>query len=548
MATSEEVKRLESSVFELTFRVEEQSSRLERLFSLHQKMLDRIDAVETTQKAHEKHLAEIDTQITTIGDKNIHNEAEIMLHKKMTETSITTLKEDIHEIQYISKDCSEKMQAVLSNQSHGNTAVSNLTKDFKHKISNIESWLNTTAPKPPSPKLLVTLALKFEDRAVEKHCKDPAHMFSVSMSTELAKDIATCAHWLVYHIVEATDVDVLTRIMKGPQEVATVFDQADPINSLHPPDPQDRPASASGAPKPNTKASHLTHEEFCATTRESMLLRYLESFQKQLNQSRDEVGLIRKEARSLFLKRFIDSLDLSLQKHDVIVLKTASAMGRNPGHVTGRPNNDVSGPPACVACDRPLRMRTTTRSIGELYEKLLLSGKKSSELKREVLRNQITTSPQNHPTSPVHNYKFDVEVNKRRTGEKHQPIYSDDKIESNNSHNYNYNTSSNDFNQENEYDGMGSRRPGGIRTLYILILISLYLQLCRDMTLFCCLAHSHALHFRTKHCTHPPHLRQAPKCPQTASCQQSKRSATHLLGHQLIRYCGENSSYTAVPF
>ena len=471
MASSEEVRRLESSVTDLNLKVDQQAVRLERLFALHQKMLDRIDSIEITQRSHDAAITKVTTDITGISEKSLRNGGEIMLHKQLTESSIAAIKEDIKDMTYASKDCSEKLQGVLSNQSQGHSAVSAITNDFKHKISNIESWLNTTAPKPPSPKLLVSLAIKFEDRAVEKHCKDPAHLFSVSMSTELAKDIATCAHWLVHHIVEATDVDVLTRIMKGPQEVATVFDQTDPINSLDPITPHD---TSGGGSNKHTKASHLTHEEFCTTTRESMLLRYLEKFQKQLRQSRDDVGVIRKEARSLFLKRFIDALDLCLQKHDVIVLNTASAMGRNPGHVTGRPTNDSNGPAACVACDRPLRMRTTSRSIGELYERVLLSGKKSSELKREVLRNQIV-SPSNRPSSPVHNYRLEGGV-KHNGAEKIMPSYSEDNFESrvmthnsnnnfdNSNNNHNYNSHSSDFHPA---DGMGTGRPGGENSLCV---------------------------------------------------------------------------------
>jgi hypothetical protein len=67
-------------------------------------------------------------------------------------------------------------------------------------------------------------------------------------------------------------------------------------------------------------------------------------------------------------------------------------------------------------------MRTTTRSIGELYDKLLISGKKSSEVKREVLRNQIVT-PQNRPTSPLHSYKFESD---RHSDEATRPTYTND--------------------------------------------------------------------------------------------------------------------------
>jgi hypothetical protein len=479
--TTDDFHRLESAVIDLSIKVDDQTSRLERLFSLHQKMLNRMDLIENTQKSHNTQIDKIHSLMKGVTENNARNDAEIMLHKHITEASIANLKDDITDVQNVSKDCSKKLQAVLSNQTQGQTAVSNLTKDFKNKISHIESWLNTTAPKPPSPKLLVVLALKFEDRAVEKHCEDPAHMFSVSMSTELAKDIATCAHWLVYHIVEATDVDVLTRIMKGPQDVSTVYDASDPSNSLDPITPHE----PTGGNK-YTKSSKLTHEEFCSTTRESMLLRYLEKFQKQLSQSRDEVGAIRKEARAMFTKRFIDSLDLSLQKHDVIVLNTSSAMGRNPGHVTGRPHDSSSGPPACMACDRPLRMRTTSRSIGELYDKLLLSGKKSSEVKREVLRNQII-SPQNRPTSPLHSYRCESDHNNGAV--KSKPTFSDSNFESSQprfmtggSNNHHFNGDANhDYQYTNtppDDEGTGRKGKNSFLFLFLLSVFIFFLDCC----------------------------------------------------------------------
>lgn len=446
------------AVYDLTMKVDDQTNRLERLFSLHQKMLNRIDTIEVTQKKHDAQMEAVNSAMSMVSEKNAKNDAEMMLLKHMTEKSMIDLKDEFVEVKSMSADASRKLQAVLSNQSQEHTTVVNLSKDLKSKISGIESWLNTTAPKPPSPKVLVALALKFEDRAVEKHCQDPAHTFTVSMSTELAKDIATCAHWLVYHIVEATDVDVLTRIMKGPQDIATVYDNNDPSNAL------DSLSSARldqvQSKQKSRKNGTLTHEEFCATTRESMLLRYLEAFQKQLNQSRDEVGIVRKEARSMFLKRFIDALDLSLQKQDAIVLTTPSALGRNPGHATGR-SSDNSGPAACMACDRPLRMRTTTRSIGELYEKLLLSGKKSSEVKREVMRNQILT-PQNAPTSPHHNYRFESDCDPL---DKNKPTYNM------NGHNYDStlgggsnrnNQDIEDFQRMNTVDEEGQGRKGNV--------------------------------------------------------------------------------------
>ena len=399
-ATNDEVRRLGSDVHELAASVESQSSRLERLFSLHQKMLDRIDSIEKTQKSHESEMAKLHKKMTTISETNARNDAEIMLQKHMTESSFDKVREEIIDIKTDAKDCSTKLQAVLSNQSQNHSSLSNLTKDFKNKLSSFETWLNTTAPKPPSPNLLASLALKFEDRAVEKHSQDPANTFAVSMSTELAKDIATCSHWIVHHIVEATDVDVLTRIIKGSQDVTTVYDQTDPSNMLD--------NITSNEPYTTikySKSAKLTHEEFCVTTRESKLLRYLEKFQKILSQSREDVGLIRKEARSLFLRRFIDSLDLSLQKHDAIVLRTVSAMGRNQSENTGSA--------ACMACDRPLKMRTTSRSVGELFDKFLLSGKKTSDVKREVMRQRIIESADHGPESRA--YKYDVEEDKLAT-------------------------------------------------------------------------------------------------------------------------------------
>lgn len=63
--------------------------------------------------------------------------------------------------------------------------------------------------------------------------------------------------------------------------------------------------------------------------------------------------------------KFVDSVDIVLSRLDSIVLEAPSALGRNYDISGGR---DQSG--ACIACDRPLRMRVTKNRTVKLKDRL----------------------------------------------------------------------------------------------------------------------------------------------------------------------------------
>lgn len=74
---------------------------------------------------------------------------------------------------------------------------------------------------------------------------------------------------------------------------------------------------------------------------------------------------MRNEARIIFLQRFVDAVDMALSKLDTITLSAPSSLGRNQSNVSGK-NNNRGSVPACMACDRPLRLRMTSKPLGRI--------------------------------------------------------------------------------------------------------------------------------------------------------------------------------------
>jgi hypothetical protein len=107
------------------------------------------------------------------------------------------------------------------------------------------------------------------------------------------------------------------------------------------------------------------------------------------------MGIVRKEARLTFLRRLIESLELSLSKLDAIVIGTSSSLGRLHGN--GHPSS--SAPASCIACDRPLRMRITSTPLGRLQARVAQNQELSPKSKRKQLHSQAQRHPPSQHTS-----------------------------------------------------------------------------------------------------------------------------------------------------
>ena len=66
--------------------------------------------------------------------------------------------------------------------------------------------------------------------------------------------------------------------------------------------------------------------------------------------------MVRREARNIFLSKFLDVLDIVLSRLDSVVVEAPSALGRNYDSSSGKGFRSHG---ACIACNRPSKMRVS---------------------------------------------------------------------------------------------------------------------------------------------------------------------------------------------
>jgi hypothetical protein len=243
--------------------------------------------------------------------------------------------------------------------------------------------------------------------------------------------------------------DILSHVMKG---LHLSFSESNLHQETHDsPWPQPHPhphphskgqgtAAGTGDDPSSAAPLPLSHEEYCLSLREKFLLSYFDQFQFDIEKLRPEVcsnhlptphthisscfahflpmlclllllcvsrspvcgkvGIVRKEARLTFLRRFIESLELSLSKLDAIVVGTSSSLGRTTGTHSNNGGGGAgpTGSASCIACDRPLRMRVTSTPLGKLHSRVV----HNQELSPKSKRKQLQTQQHLHTSSATH--------------------------------------------------------------------------------------------------------------------------------------------------
>ncbi len=134
-------------------------------------------------------------------------------------------------------------------------------------------------------------------------------------------------------------------------------------------------------------------EDDAYAMREELLQGFHEEFLVGLKNgdeaSHSGIGHARKEARAVFHRRFLSTLDLAMSKHDSTVMTAPSTFGNRPAQQPGG---------SCMACDRPLRMRYRSRPLVYLHsQEALLDGaaaqmSKGAKQQRAFSKMQTGTS------------------------------------------------------------------------------------------------------------------------------------------------------------
>lgn len=164
-----------------------------------------------------------------------------------------------------------------------------------------------------------------------------------------------------------TLVDILVSVVQGPK--SSLLKTADP--------------ETEGFHRSETDALIAKHDDICASSRERYVARFMDAFFNVLDRDERPAGVVRDEARLIFIRKFLNCLDLALSKLDTIVLGTNTAFGRN----NSNPNSS-SQAASCIACDRPLRVRLAATEPGKLEERL-------AKLQHKIAEASIRTNNNN---------------------------------------------------------------------------------------------------------------------------------------------------------
>lgn len=57
-----------------------------------------------------------------------------------------------------------KLEEVVKSQVNGTSDVKSIAHDISRRMDKLESWMNTTAPLPPTPLEIATICIEYEDK------------------------------------------------------------------------------------------------------------------------------------------------------------------------------------------------------------------------------------------------------------------------------------------------------------------------------------------------------------------------------------------------
>lgn len=353
-----DLRSIRDSISGLNDKMDAQTERLDRLFALHGTLLQQVNHIQEVQNKEVEKLKNLDNKVSKLEARCNQTFEEFEIDRNQLEDNCKYLDGEISSFRQKSKEVLVELGNVLDSQSRHQQDSRELQQDIMLKLDQFKSWMKQTAPLPPTPLELVSICALYEDTANDLFVKGKDYL---SMPRDISYDVARCAHALAVHVASTVDHDILGHVMLGSKSLSI----------------------KTTSPDGDDEIVEVTHEDYSNLARENMLLRYFDDVQREFDKQRPDSGKIKYEARAIFVKRFIDALDLALLKLDTIVLSASSAFGRNQNSISGRPgaSNQSS---SCIACDRPLKMRTTSKTVSHASIQNRLLKQINSQLKESV--------------------------------------------------------------------------------------------------------------------------------------------------------------------
>jgi hypothetical protein len=78
--------------------------------------------------------------------------------------SMVHLNSEIQANKLTQKQILKRLEEVLQTQVNGTSDVKSIAHDITRRMDKLESWMNTTAPLPPTPLEVATVCVSYEDK------------------------------------------------------------------------------------------------------------------------------------------------------------------------------------------------------------------------------------------------------------------------------------------------------------------------------------------------------------------------------------------------
>ena len=226
----------------------------------------------------------------------------------------------------------------LFKAAQANTAQQSYQRDqLVDSVLQINKHVTATSPLPPTPTQLARVIEMFEEQVIA------SPNFSMAISGEVAASIAELSYRLATCFSDNSDMFTLFTVVNanksGVRMDAAVSERPPLVLS----------ESSGGAVIPTDD-------------KEDMCVSFVRETWQAMEAPKTDSFSIREEARKHIMRKFLLCLELSLSKLETIVVEAPSSLSRTPST------------PSCLACDRPLKLKSAINIPGILSMKMKNSG------------------------------------------------------------------------------------------------------------------------------------------------------------------------------
>jgi hypothetical protein len=81
--------------------------------------------------------------------------------------SMVHLNSEIQSNKLTQKQIFVRLEDVLRTQVNGTSEIKSISHDVSRRMDKLESWMNTTAPLPPTPLEIAAICVEYEDQVFE---------------------------------------------------------------------------------------------------------------------------------------------------------------------------------------------------------------------------------------------------------------------------------------------------------------------------------------------------------------------------------------------